>query len=135
MLDESFVMKSVFLSAIYPIRAICYHCSSRFLCLARLFLIVDYCFLCVLIIGYFKLILMVYLVGRFSSRLLAWFLSRTMGASVGFRVAGCNCLRDVAVKFKKVFCCTRHPNLWFKQHYISCYCVSSLFTCFRVWPF
>eukprot|EP00268_Persea_americana_P058378 TRINITY_DN7055_c0_g1_i3.p1 TRINITY_DN7055_c0_g1~~TRINITY_DN7055_c0_g1_i3.p1 ORF type:complete len:2661 (+),score=516.45 TRINITY_DN7055_c0_g1_i3:441-8423(+) len=37
----------------------------------------------------------------FAARLLAWFLSRVMGASVGFRVAGCNCLRDVVVKFKK----------------------------------
>ncbi|KAL6012637.1 hypothetical protein ACLOJK_003126 [Asimina triloba] len=38
---------------------------------------------------------------RFIARLLAWFLSRVMGASVGFRVAGWNCLRDVVVKFKK----------------------------------
>ncbi|XP_068654022.1 protein SABRE-like isoform X2 [Aristolochia californica] len=37
----------------------------------------------------------------FTARLLAWVLSRIMGASVGFRVAGCNCLRDVNVKFKK----------------------------------
>ncbi|XP_058081672.1 protein SABRE [Magnolia sinica] len=37
----------------------------------------------------------------FAARLLAWFLSRNMGASVGFRVAGCNCLRDVVLKFKK----------------------------------
>ncbi|XP_077234098.1 protein SABRE-like isoform X2 [Tasmannia lanceolata] len=37
----------------------------------------------------------------FAARLLAWFLSRIMGASVGFRVAGCNCLRDVNVKFRK----------------------------------
>ncbi|XP_043712424.1 protein SABRE isoform X1 [Telopea speciosissima] len=37
----------------------------------------------------------------FAARLLAWILSRLMGASVGFRVAGWNCLRDVVVKFKK----------------------------------
>ncbi|RZC51991.1 hypothetical protein C5167_020418 [Papaver somniferum] len=37
----------------------------------------------------------------FAARLLAWILSRVMGASVGFRVAGWNCLRDVVVKFKK----------------------------------
>ncbi|KAI3948050.1 hypothetical protein MKX01_014649 [Papaver californicum] len=37
----------------------------------------------------------------FAARLLAWVLSRVMGASVGFRVAGWNCLRDVVVKFKK----------------------------------
>lgn len=37
----------------------------------------------------------------FAARLLAWFLSRILGASVGFRVAGCNCLRDVTIKFKK----------------------------------
>ncbi|KAH7661259.1 FMP27 C-terminal protein [Dioscorea alata] len=37
----------------------------------------------------------------FAARLLAWFLSRTTGASVGFRVAGCNCLRDVTLKFRK----------------------------------
>lgn len=40
---------------------------------------------------------------RFAARLLAWILSHVMGASVGFRVGGWKCLRDVAVKFKKVF--------------------------------
>ncbi|KAF9620818.1 hypothetical protein IFM89_014755 [Coptis chinensis] len=38
----------------------------------------------------------------FAARLLAWFLSRIMGASVVFRVAGWNCLRDVVVKFNKL---------------------------------
>ncbi|KAK2981031.1 hypothetical protein RJ640_005923, partial [Escallonia rubra] len=38
---------------------------------------------------------------RFASRLLAWILSRVMGASVGFRVGGWKCLRDVVIKFKK----------------------------------
>ncbi|KAF7139251.1 hypothetical protein RHSIM_Rhsim07G0212900 [Rhododendron simsii] len=38
---------------------------------------------------------------RFASRLVAWILSRLMGASVGFRVGGWKCLRDVVVKFKK----------------------------------
>ncbi|KAH7846573.1 hypothetical protein Vadar_015665 [Vaccinium darrowii] len=37
----------------------------------------------------------------FASRLVAWILSRLMGASVGFRVGGWKCLRDVVVKFKK----------------------------------
>ncbi|XP_042416673.1 LOW QUALITY PROTEIN: protein SABRE-like [Zingiber officinale] len=37
----------------------------------------------------------------FASRLLAWFLSRILKASVGLRVAGCNCLRDVTMKFQK----------------------------------
>lgn len=40
---------------------------------------------------------------RFASRLLAWFLSRILKASVGLRVAGCNCLRDITMKFQKVF--------------------------------
>lgn len=39
---------------------------------------------------------------RFAARLLAWFLSRVLSASVGFRVAGFNCLRDVTIKFNKV---------------------------------
>lgn len=49
------------------------------------------------------------LVGRFASRLLAWFLSRILKASVGFRVAGCNCLRDVNLKFRKV--CLSHISV------------------------
>lgn len=42
---------------------------------------------------------------RFASGLLAWILSRILGASVGFRVGGWKCLRDVVVKFKKVCLC------------------------------
>lgn len=42
---------------------------------------------------------------RFASGLLAWILSWILGASVGFRVGGWKCLRDVVVKFKKVFLC------------------------------
>ncbi|KAF7141344.1 hypothetical protein RHSIM_Rhsim06G0070200 [Rhododendron simsii] len=38
---------------------------------------------------------------RFALRLFAWILSRLMGASVGFRIGGWMCLRDVVVKFKK----------------------------------
>ncbi|GFP89565.1 upf0378 protein kiaa0100 [Phtheirospermum japonicum] len=38
---------------------------------------------------------------RFASRLLAWILSRVMGASVGFRVGGWKCLRDIVLKFNK----------------------------------
>ncbi|KAL9229212.1 hypothetical protein vseg_004701 [Gypsophila vaccaria] len=37
----------------------------------------------------------------FVARLVAWALSRVVGASVGFRVGGWKCLRDVVVKFKK----------------------------------
>lgn len=37
----------------------------------------------------------------FVARLLAWALSRVVGASVGFRVGGWKCLRDVVVKFQK----------------------------------
>lgn len=43
-----------------------------------------------------------HIIGRFASRMLAWFLSRVMSASVSFRVAGFNCLRDVNIKFRKV---------------------------------
>ncbi|KAJ1294163.1 hypothetical protein BS78_01G124900 [Paspalum vaginatum] len=42
-----------------------------------------------------------WVVFTFAARLLAWFLSRVLSASVGFRVAGCNCLRDVTIKFCK----------------------------------
>ncbi|TMX00067.1 hypothetical protein EJD97_001436, partial [Solanum chilense] len=38
---------------------------------------------------------------RFASRMLAWILSRAMGASVSFRVGGWKCLRDIGVKFNK----------------------------------
>ncbi|CAA0830088.1 Unknown protein [Striga hermonthica] len=37
----------------------------------------------------------------FASRLLAWILSRVMGASIGFRVGGWKCLRDIYLKFNK----------------------------------
>uniref|UniRef100_A0A803LK69 FMP27/BLTP2/Hobbit GFWDK motif-containing RBG unit domain-containing protein n=1 Tax=Chenopodium quinoa TaxID=63459 RepID=A0A803LK69_CHEQI len=40
-------------------------------------------------------------VKQFVARLVAWALSRVVGASVGFRVGGWKCLRDVVVKFKK----------------------------------
>ncbi|KAK3149720.1 hypothetical protein QOZ80_3AG0221540 [Eleusine coracana subsp. coracana] len=42
-----------------------------------------------------------WVVFTFAARLLAWFLSRVLSASVGFRVAGFNCLRDVTIKFHK----------------------------------
>ncbi|GFY96064.1 similar to HYPERSENSITIVE TO PI STARVATION 4 [Actinidia rufa] len=38
---------------------------------------------------------------EFASRLLAWILSQIMGASVGFRIGGWKCLRDVVINFKK----------------------------------
>jgi len=50
---------------------------------------------------------MCFLLCRFAARLLAWFLSRVLTASVGFRVAGFNCLRDVTIKFHKV-CLSSH---------------------------
>lgn len=39
---------------------------------------------------------------RFASRFIAWILSRVLGASVQFRVAGWVFVRDIVVKFKKV---------------------------------
>lgn len=52
-----------------------------------------FAFLCISAIGW--------IIFTFASRLLAWFLSRILGASVGFRVAGCNCVRDINLKFNK----------------------------------
>ncbi|XP_021318208.1 protein SABRE isoform X2 [Sorghum bicolor] len=56
-------------------------------------------------VKFFSVFLAVSVVGwvvfTFASRLLAWFLSRVFSASVGFRVAGFNCLRDVTIKFCK----------------------------------
>lgn len=39
----------------------------------------------------------------FASRLLAWILSRVVGASIRFRFGGWKCIRDLVVEFKKVF--------------------------------
>ncbi|XP_062212048.1 protein SABRE isoform X2 [Phragmites australis] len=56
-------------------------------------------------VKFFSVFLAVSVVGwvvfTFAARLLAWFLSRVLSASVGFRVAGFNCLRDVTIKFRK----------------------------------
>ncbi|WOL08896.1 protein SABRE isoform X1 [Canna indica] len=56
-------------------------------------------------VKFFSVLLVVSSIGWvifvFAARLLAWFLSRILGASVGLRVAGCNCLRDVTIKFRK----------------------------------
>ncbi|RLN19084.1 protein SABRE isoform X1 [Panicum miliaceum] len=56
-------------------------------------------------VKFFSVFLAVSVVGwvvfTFAARLLAWFLSRVLAASVGFRVAGFNCLRDVTIKFHK----------------------------------
>ncbi|KAK8444456.1 hypothetical protein SEVIR_9G137900v4 [Setaria viridis] len=56
-------------------------------------------------VKFFSVFLAVSVVGwvvfTFAARLLAWFLSRVLSASVGFRVAGFNCLRDVTIKFHK----------------------------------
>ncbi|KAF5955463.1 hypothetical protein HYC85_008319 [Camellia sinensis] len=51
--------------------------------------------------GFLLASIILWLVFMFASRLSAWILSRIMGASVGFRVGGWKCLRDVVVKFKK----------------------------------
>ncbi|XP_038714762.1 protein SABRE isoform X2 [Tripterygium wilfordii] len=45
--------------------------------------------------------IMLWLLFVFASRLVAWILSRLVGASVAFRVGGWKCLRDVVVNFKK----------------------------------
>jgi len=56
-------------------------------------------------VKFFSVFLAVSVVGwvvfTFAARLLAWFLSSVLTASVGFRVAGFNCLRDVTIKFHK----------------------------------
>ncbi|KAJ3674692.1 hypothetical protein LUZ60_005308 [Juncus effusus] len=56
-------------------------------------------------VKFFSVFLLASIVGwvvfTFASRMLAWFLSRVMRASVCFRVAGFNCLRDVNIKFNK----------------------------------
>ncbi|XP_027353731.1 protein SABRE isoform X2 [Abrus precatorius] len=51
--------------------------------------------------GFLLLSITLWLVFIFASGLLAWILSRILGASVGFRVGGWKCLRDVVVKFNK----------------------------------
>ncbi|XP_014500853.1 protein SABRE isoform X2 [Vigna radiata var. radiata] len=51
--------------------------------------------------GFLLLSITLWLVFIFASGLVAWILSRILGASVGFRVGGWKCLRDVVVKFKK----------------------------------
>ncbi|KAJ7965889.1 Golgi-body localization protein domain isoform 1 [Quillaja saponaria] len=51
--------------------------------------------------GFLLISITLWLVFIFASRLVAWILSRIVGASVGFRVGGWKCLRDVVVKFNK----------------------------------
>ncbi|WJX41203.1 hypothetical protein P8452_28592 [Trifolium repens] len=51
--------------------------------------------------GFLLLSIALWLLFIFASRLMAWILSWILGASVGFRVGGWKCLRDVVVKFKK----------------------------------
>lgn len=51
--------------------------------------------------GFLFISIICWLLFIFASRLLAWILSRIMGASVEFRVGGWKCLRDVVVKFRK----------------------------------
>ncbi|KAK8298128.1 hypothetical protein V6Z12_D05G234400 [Gossypium hirsutum] len=51
--------------------------------------------------GFFMISITLWMVFIFASRLLAWILSRIVGASVGFRVGGWKCLKDVIVKFNK----------------------------------
>ncbi|KAK9271467.1 hypothetical protein L1049_027058 [Liquidambar formosana] len=51
--------------------------------------------------GFLLVSVILWLLFIFAARLLAWILSRIVGGSVGFRVGGWKCLRDVVVKFKK----------------------------------
>nr|XP_017218041.1 PREDICTED: protein SABRE isoform X2 [Daucus carota subsp. sativus] len=51
--------------------------------------------------GFLFISIICWLLFIFASRLLAWILSRIMGASVEFRVGGWKCVRDVVVKFRK----------------------------------
>ncbi|CAI9116131.1 OLC1v1017206C1 [Oldenlandia corymbosa var. corymbosa] len=51
--------------------------------------------------GFLFVSVILWLIFTFASRLLAWFLSRVLGASVQFRVGGWKCLKDINVKFKK----------------------------------
>ncbi|KAE8684566.1 hypothetical protein F3Y22_tig00111127pilonHSYRG00049 [Hibiscus syriacus] len=51
--------------------------------------------------GFFMTSITLLMVFIFASRLLAWILSRILGASVGFLVGGWKCLKDVVVKFNK----------------------------------
>lgn len=51
--------------------------------------------------GFLILSITLWMLFIFASRLSAWILSRILGASVGFRVGGWKCLRDVVLKFKK----------------------------------
>ncbi|KAG9130844.1 hypothetical protein Leryth_016988 [Lithospermum erythrorhizon] len=51
--------------------------------------------------GFLFISIILWLLFIFASRLVAWVLSRVMGASVEFRVSGWKCLRDVNVKFKE----------------------------------
>ncbi|XP_073277013.1 protein SABRE-like [Primulina huaijiensis] len=51
--------------------------------------------------GFLIVSMLLWIIFMFASRLLAWVLSRTLGASVGFRIGGWKCLRDVVVKFNK----------------------------------
>ncbi|KAF5739794.1 Golgi-body localization protein domain isoform 1 [Tripterygium wilfordii] len=51
--------------------------------------------------GFLLLSIILWSLFIFASRLVAWILSRLMGASVAFRVGGWKCLRDVVVKFRK----------------------------------
>ncbi|KAL8119517.1 protein SABRE isoform X1 [Apium graveolens] len=51
--------------------------------------------------GFLFISIICWLLFIFASRLVAWILSRIMGASVEFRVCGWKCARDVVVKFRK----------------------------------
>lgn len=51
--------------------------------------------------GFLFVSVILWLVFTFASRLLNWILSRVMGASVGFKIGGWKCLRDIVVKFRK----------------------------------
>ncbi|XP_022728696.1 protein SABRE-like isoform X2 [Durio zibethinus] len=51
--------------------------------------------------GFLMISITLWMVFIFASRLLVWILCRIVGASVGFRIDGWRCLRDVVVKLNK----------------------------------
>ncbi|KAL6573245.1 hypothetical protein OROHE_001704 [Orobanche hederae] len=51
--------------------------------------------------GFLFVSIVLWIMFMFASRLLSWILSRVMGASVGFRIGGWKCLRDIILKFNK----------------------------------
>ncbi|KAL6527291.1 hypothetical protein OROGR_016381 [Orobanche gracilis] len=51
--------------------------------------------------GFLFVSIVLWIMFMFASRLVSWILTRVMGASVGFRIGGWKCLRDIILKFNK----------------------------------